>query len=629
MNGFLVPRIETEVERQYREDRFARQHEREIKERAVKTSWIELRDNLRLDPSVLSDPALLADWNTGAFRLLNLANWLSFRVKRGLEESAMSWPLLENGFGRAVAEAYRDGMKTLWRVTVPVRPIRTSGNQVTTEYTTILSFSGLGIESADDPDWAKHLSPAEAERAALHACLSEEGYPNWIEPLIDLHPTITLPILRQTFGEEWLVAGKHPIFLGHFAGTRDPVPTALGAILFETVTAAAPKTPDMYDLALRLLRRLDLDESQRKRLLSITLRRLRTARAANDANAIRGCLAMVFLAHPDRAAVELADWLDGSSVSPQDARAQSCLGALFDRHAPSAAGDLQRASVTTLEAMVRLVYRYVRPEEDRQHDGVFKRNERDAAEGARNTILGALLKRPGADAYRAMRTLAMDPAIGSRGFRFNELAHGKAEQDAEPPAWTPAEVLAFERRHAAPAKSGEALLRLVMGVLSDIQGSLVHADATSRPLLQRAANEDEVQKWLAEQLSLRANGRFHVHRETQVSQGDKPDIVVFSAAAPFDVAVEVKHGGMDWSVRDLEGAVTEQLAKNYLKPATRRHGILVVSHHGERTWRDMKARKKLLFDDLMKRLGELAGSLEKNRHSAIEVRVFGLDASPP
>ena len=411
LNGFLVPRIETEVERQYREDRFARQHEREIKERAVKTSWIELRDNLRLDPSVLSDPALLADWDTGAFRLLNLAEWLSWKIKKDLPESALGWRLLADGFAKPVAEAYRDGMKTLWRVTAPVRPIRTNGNQVTTEYTTILLFAGLGIESADDPDWAKRLSPAEAERAALHACLSEQGYPNWIEPLMDLHPTITLPIIRQTFAEEWIDGGKCPCFLGHFTWGRDPVPTVLGAILFETVTAGAPKTPDMYDLALRVLRRLELDESQRKRLLSITVRRLRAARCANDANAVRGRLAMVFLADPDRAAVELADWLDGSSVSPQDARAQSFLGALFDRSKPSAASDLQYASVTTLEAMVRLAYRYVRPEEDRQHDGVFTPDERDAAEGARNTLLGALLKRPGADAYRAMRTLAADPAI--------------------------------------------------------------------------------------------------------------------------------------------------------------------------------------------------------------------------
>ena len=128
-------------------------------------------------------------------------------------------------------------------------------------------------------------------------------------------------------------------------------------------------------------------------------------------------------------------------------------------------------------------------------------------------------------------------------------------------------MLAFERRYAAPAKSGEALLRLVMGVLSDIQHSFAHADATSRPGVERAANEDEVQKWLAEQLSLRAKDRFHVHRESQVSQGDKPDIVVSSTAAPFEVAVEVKHGGMKGTtVRGLVGALKGQLAENYLSP---------------------------------------------------------------
>jgi len=58
LNAFLVPRSESEVERQYRRARLVRQQDREIKERAAKASWIELRDNLRLDPSVLSDPTL-------------------------------------------------------------------------------------------------------------------------------------------------------------------------------------------------------------------------------------------------------------------------------------------------------------------------------------------------------------------------------------------------------------------------------------------------------------------------------------------------------------------------------------------------------------------------------------------
>ena len=36
----------------------------------------------------------------------------------------------------------------------------------------------------------------------------------------------------------------------------------------------------------------------------------------------------------------------------------------------------------------------------------------------------------------------------------------------------------------------------------------------------------------------------------------------------------------------LEQALRSQLAVNYLKPATRRHGILVVTHHRDRQWLD-------------------------------------------
>jgi hypothetical protein len=62
-------------------------------------------------------------------------------------------------------------------------------------------------------------------------------------------------------------------------------------------------------------------------------------------------------------------------------------------------------------------------------------------------------------------------------------------------------------------------------------------------------------------------------------------VIIGSTAAEVEVAIEVKHGGKGWSARDLEGALTGQLAEDYLKPAKRRHGVLVVSHHGRRTWR--------------------------------------------
>ena len=272
-----------------------------------------------------------------------------------------------------------------------------------------------------------------------------------------------------------------------------------------------------------------------------------------------------------------------------------------------------------------LVYHYVRPDDDRGHKGASTSDDRDKAEQARNTLLSALLDRSGADAYQAVLTLSAEEAFRSRAIHFKELARRKAEQDAEPPAWTPGEVLAFERDYNTPAKTGESLLNMVIGVLSDIQSSFNNADATSRSVAIRAKNENEIQQWLTEQLNLRSKGRFHAHREAQVAGGDKPDIIASSTAAHVETAIEVKHGGKKWSVRDLENALTKQLAKRYLKPSTRRWGVLVISYHGNRTWRDPDTRATLRFSDLIQRLQTHAASVVGNDIGSVQVRVLEID----
>jgi hypothetical protein len=338
---------------------------------------------------------------------------------------------------------------------------------------------------------------------------------------------------------------------------------------------------------------------------------------------------MLFIINPDDATRELVGWIDGAPPAERASRVESTLGALFGRSGQLAGDALAGASVVSLEALVRIAYLYVCLEDDRVHHEGYTPDTRDTAQDARNALLKALLDTPGADAYRAMRMLAAEGVFRTRVLRMQELARGKAEYDADPPAWTPAEVLAFERHYVAPAKTGEALLHIVMGVLSDIQLSFDYADATSRALLERAKDEDEVQNWLAEQMNLRSQGRFHAHREAQVARRDKPDIIVSSTAAPVEIAVEVKHTGMDWTVRDLEKALTKQLAEDYLKPATRRHGVLVLSYHGRRSWRDPDTRSSLTFQNLIDRLQTLASRMMNNKLGPIEVRVFGINASLP
>jgi hypothetical protein len=151
-------------------------------------------------------------------------------------------------------------------------------------------------------------------------------------------------------------------------------------------------------------------------------------------------------------------------------------------------------------------------------------------------------------------------------------------------------------------------------------------DSTSRQLLERARDEDEVQNWLTEQIQLRSLGRYHAYREAQVAQGDKPDIIVASASAQCEVAIEVKHGGKGWTANQLERALRVQLAVDYLKPATRRHGVLVITHHRDRNWLDPQTRTPLSFEAMIDWLSDLAATLVETDIGAIEVHCVGINA---
>jgi hypothetical protein len=271
---------------------------------------------------------------------------------------------------------------------------------------------------------------------------------------------------------------------------------------------------------------------------------------------------------------------------------------------------------------------HIRPEADAYHEGSYSPNTRDQAEYARNSILSALMDRPGPDAYYALCRVAGDPAVVLRAARFRELARRKAEGDAELLAWAPNEVLTFERKRTAPVKTGADLLRLVEAILKDIQFQFAKEDASSRRVLQHAEDEDEVQNWLVEQLNLRARDRFRAFREAEVSEGDKPDVIVASTSASCEVAIEIKHS-KSWTLRQLDHALRNQLAEDYLKPAARRQGILVITHHHARQWRDTETNESVTFPGLIERLAATAATLTRNAAGAITVKCVGIDSTDP
>ena len=625
----LAPPVGNQAEREKRDEILAQRQDyaerAESRKRENEASWLRSRDEIEAAPSVLCDPVRLAERGASLASLCELTGWLQRRTRNDYEGAATQWRLLAEGFGDDVAQAYRDGLKILWRITPPERPGR-KGNTANGMWTAILLMGGLGIEAAESPDWASRLTPAQAVRAAQHACLSEDGYPGWFDALAESHPAEVLPILRKALRREMSARRtKHYGLLSRFSCR--PVPSSLQQLLCEVITGQKPGNGKICEHVVGILARLDLDDYERERIARLACRRFHASlQAVGGVSTVRHHMAMLFLTDPDQATRELADWFEGIPKAEREAEAATTLAMLFQRNSPVAQA-LRMASVASLDTLARLAYRHVRREDDDVHSGPYSPGPRDRAEEARGHILSALLARPGPEAYHAVLRLAGEDTCPMYSLRFREMARGKAEADAETPAWTPEEVRSFERSYVVPAKTGEALLDSVMGVLSDIRTSSVREDSSSLPLLLRAADEDEVQKWLAEQLRLRSKGRFQVHREAQIARGDKPDIITASTAAQLQVAIEVKHGGMHWSVRDYEKALTGQLAKQYLKPENRRWGVLVISHHGKRFWVDPETKRRLEFQDVIRRLQALAERISLAPSSSVTVRVCGIDAS--
>jgi hypothetical protein len=628
MVSFLAPARPTDARLEQYQVRAAKFREEQAeKERKNKESWRRFEQDLRMNPGQIRDPRNLESWRAGAWRLWDLTRWLMSRASVGEEAASKHWRLLEEGFGREVAEAYRDGLRIHWRNTRPERPRRGQGSAITVKHANIIAFGAIGVEADEDSDWASALTDHEARRAGLHGCLTEQGYPTWIEDLIASHPRVVLPIIRQAIRAEYLFDGPAPSsFVYRYSRGAEAVHPAIQGLLFRLIASKEPRHASKFDCMLGMIERIQLAPGQRRKLLRISEQRLDAHRAGGRLNEARWFLAMQLLLDFDRGLAHLERWLTSVPSPMAKEHAEQTFAFLFDRHNSIIPSALPNASVADLERLLRLVYAHIRPDADAHHEGSYSPDTRDHAEHARSFILGAILDRPGADAYYSLRRVASDPAVALRAARFCELARGKAERDAELLAWAPKEVLTFERERTAPVKIGADLLRLVEAVMKDIQFQLAKGDASSRDLLQHAKDEDEVQGWLVEQLNLRSSGRYRAFREAQVALGDKPDVIIASTSASCEVAVEVKLGEK-WTLRQLDHALRNQLAEDYLKPETRRHGLLVVTHHVARRWRDTETNELLTFGSLIQRLASTAATIRCNSAGAIEVRCVGIDAS--
>lgn len=612
----------------YAADAAARKERAAKETQEAKKSWTDFRDQLKSTPAILDTPEAVKSWKAGLRRLYDLTNWVEMKARYDGVEGAAKWQALPLAFGSEVAEHYARAMLLTWRKVRPERPKKIADNQFTRNKSNQLAVRAVGLDSLT-PRWEHNLSDDEVAIAVRHACFAGTIRAEWVNRLVTARPNAALPEITSAVATEYRSDGTYSDIISSASHADTPALQAIATEVLRLLRKSEPVDDATLDRSLQVLRR-GIAGLPAPQVRALVLKRVHLhLAAANERRALQYLGALADIDPEELAKIALSKLERGASEIDQDyaERVSHWLGALFAGQGEHgvATSALAKMPVAHLARLLRLAYEHIAARDWAAHRSGSGRSPSDKAESARGMLFNAIAERPGAEAYDALLALSADPVFADSSLRLREIAHARAESDGDLPTWLATEVTKFEQSHSAPVKTGAQLLTLTLGVLADIEASFSTADASSRQLLALAQDEKVVQGWLAERLNERARGRYSAARESEVADRNEPDILVSSTSADVQVAIEVKNGNKKWTVTQLEGAVRGQLAKDYLRPANRRDGILVVSLHRRRTWRVLG--EEWDFARLIEHLTTVAQATKVNDSGPVQLAVVGINAS--
>ncbi len=207
-NRLKPPQRDAELQRMDQEHA-ERQREQQREEAEAHNSWVEFWQEIANNPDTVFGPdrAENTAWNL----------WRAM-APAGYQSRASGWNrrFIEQQFDKDVADRLRATLMAMWRKDTPtLRSERPESEKNTTLLRWQLGLAAIAAE-AEDPQWASKLSDQEARLAARYAPLELNGFPSWLEALIEAHPSAVDAVLGQELSltlREPLNANDHPIFL--------------------------------------------------------------------------------------------------------------------------------------------------------------------------------------------------------------------------------------------------------------------------------------------------------------------------------------------------------------------------------------------------------------------------------
>ncbi len=542
---------------------------------------------------------------------------------------------IEEHFGKDTADRLRRTLMDIWRKDHPTLPSERPEDQ----RGTYLVWWQLGLAAlyaeAEDPSWAEKLTDEEAKLAARYAPIELNGLPNWMESLVDVHPSAVDAILGKELSWELKrdpSENGHSILLQDISLAPEPVARLFFSRLRKWLDRGGDVVDDASDLAgsterLRQVIGIMLkhgDKETRAYVLAMAHRRLQKD---HPEESVFIWLPTLMRLDPALGVSTFEDRIR-TIVPGANSDAVKWFSVLFgDRHD---AINLKTPAFTPqlLLRLLRLSYEHVRPTDDVEHEGPYSPDTRDHAERARNEIVSALLEAKGEKGWKAKLEMASDPHCAHFSDRIIAVAeeHRALEIDSVP--FDEEQAIALDRTHEAPPATNEAMFALMNDRLDEIDDLLQH-DASPREVWAAITDERVLRRGIAHELGNIANGLYKVDQEAVTADENRTDIRLRSVVSEHEAVIELKLADKR-TASDLRDTIYGQLVTKYMAAEKRKSGCLLVTLARDlnRKWKHPDSGTDIDLPELETLLREEATRVEMKLGGALALSVRVLDLRP-
>jgi len=630
--SLVQPRTETPEVRKLNQQALKHRRTKARLEKMRLADWRAWRSALKSEPAKAFSGAQVNQ------TLSNLYKWLSARPGAHHRYNVWDRTAIAIAFGEDIANRATSAFKQYWRT---VRPAlwteRALKDRNSTPWNWLYGICGIAAESSS-PNWAGNLTRSDALAAARYSTLELNGFPTWLAALAKEHPSQVdavigteltaqlsfafeyqhLPLLQDLTHAE--VSVKH-LF----------VPRCLSALMKWPATSANDEA-SMFGLHnLNQVLQILADAAPSTVYATIATECARRFTILPEGELALVWLRGLFRFDPESGAQKLQLGLTKVKREARSRRALELLASLFGNHGsvPLAIADPTTRAIV-LKQLLIAAYRFVRPSDDKRHEGVYTPNARDHAESARNFLLQTLLDTPGPEARNAIIELADDPLFAHLPDRLRFLARKRAATDAEFDPVSAAEIVELEKKLEIPPSDRDGLFDVMTDRLDDLAHDVAHHDFTDRRTVRTIKTEPEMQRTLARRLEDMAKGAYIVIREEEVADAKKTDIRIASVRGNHRAAIEIKIADKRWGISDFERALRNQLVGQYLRHKICKVGCLLLTYDGSKKyWQRQKTHERLSFQELISHLKGIAQRIAAKSGNEYRLSVIGLDLTDP